>query len=68
MREKNMRLVMAGGVLVVLAWGFFLFMTLLSSKSNDPIAMMQTVGQVTGIATAIGIVLAVLGFVGKKKG
>ena len=66
MRQTNWRFVIAGGALAVLAAGFFLYMMSIASTSNDPKALMQTVGQVSGVAGAIGIVLVVLGLKGKK--
>ena len=66
MRQKNWRLVIVGLVLAVLAVGFFLFMMGLAPKSNDPKAMMETVGQVSGVVVAIGLVMAVIGFIGRK--
>ncbi|HZZ37214.1 MAG TPA: hypothetical protein VFE03_15945 [Caulobacteraceae bacterium] len=66
MRRKNWRVVMAGGLAVVLAAGFFLFMMTMAGKSTDPAAMMQTVGQVSGVVGAIGLVMIVVGLIGKK--
>jgi hypothetical protein len=66
MRQKNMRLVIVGSVLLVLAFGFFLFMLLLAPKSNDPKAMLQTVGQVVGVVGGISVVMIVMGLIGKK--
>ena len=65
-RRVTWRLVIVGGVLVVLAVGFFLFMMGMMPKSNDPQAMMQTVGEVSGVVGAIGVVMAVFGLIGKK--
>lgn len=67
MRERNMRLVIVGLVLAVLAVGFFLYMMSMAPKSNDPQAMLATVGQVSGAVGAIGLVMAVIGLIGKKK-
>jgi succinate dehydrogenase hydrophobic anchor subunit len=66
MRRKNWRVVMAGGLAIVLAVGFFLFMMTMAPKSNDPAAMMATVGQVSGVVGAIGLVMVVVGLIGKK--
>ena len=65
-RRITWRLVIVGGGLVVLAIGFFLFMMGMMPKSNDPQAMMQTVGEVSGVVGAIGLVMAVFGLIGKK--
>lgn len=66
MRQKNWRLVIVGGVMIVLAVGFFLFMMGLAPQSTDPQALMATVGQVSGVVTAIALVMIVYGFIGKK--
>jgi hypothetical protein len=66
MRRRNWRLVIVGIVLAVLAVGFFVFMMGLAPKSNDPVAMLHTVGQVSGVGIAIGLVMLVIGLVGKK--
>jgi hypothetical protein len=67
MREKNMRLVIVGAVLAVLAVGFFLYMLGMAPKSNDPQTMLTTVGQVSGAVGAIGLVMVAVGLIGKKK-
>lgn len=66
MRRKNWRVVLTGAFLIVLAVGFFVFMLTMAPKSNDPAAMMQTVGQVSGVAGAIGFVMIVFGLIGKR--
>jgi hypothetical protein len=66
MRQVNRRFVLTGGVLIVAAIGFFFYMAGMAPRSNDPKALMETVGQVSGVAGAIGVVLIVLGFKGKK--
>ena len=66
MRQKNWRVVIVGGVLFVLAIGFFIFMMGMAPKSNDPVALMQTVGTVSGVVGAIAIVMMVFGFIGRK--
>jgi hypothetical protein len=65
-RRITWRLVIVGGVLVVFAIGFFLFMMGMMPRSNDPRAMMQTVGEVSGVVGAIGLVMAVFGLIGRK--
>ncbi len=68
MRRKNWRVVLAGGLLVVLALGFFLFMmTMASTKSNDPAQMMHIVGQASGGAGGLGVVMILFGLVGTKQ-
>jgi hypothetical protein len=67
MRRKNWRLVIVGVVMVTLAVAFFLGMGTLAPKSNDPVAMMQTVGQVSGVVGVLGLVLLVFGLIGRKR-
>jgi len=66
MRQVNRRFVLAGAILIVAAIGFFVWMLGLAPRSNDPKAMLETVGQVSGVASGIGVVLIVLGVRGKK--
>ena len=54
MRRKNWRIVIAGLVLIVIALVFFFFMLSVASKSNDPVALMRTVGTVAGAVSGIG--------------
>ena len=65
MRQPNKRVALTGAGLVAAAIVFFLFFLSIASKSNDPRALMETVGQVSGVAGAIGIVMIVLGLRGK---
>jgi hypothetical protein len=58
--------VIVGGIVIVLAIGFFLFMMGLAPQSTDPQALMATVGQVSGVVGAIGLVMIVFGYIGKK--
>ena len=53
MRRKNWRIVIVGLVLIVVALVFFFFMLSVASKSNDPVALMQTVGTVAGVVGGI---------------
>ena len=66
MRQKNWRVVIVGGVMVVLAIGFFLFWMTMAPKSTDPVALMETVGQVSGVVIGLGIAMAIYGFIGRK--
>ena len=66
MRQKNWRVVIVGIVLMIAAAGFFLFMLGIAPKSNDPAALMQTVGEVSGVVGAISLVMIVVGLIGKK--
>jgi hypothetical protein len=66
MRQVNRRVVITGAVLIAAAIGFFLYMTSIAGSSNNPKALMETVGQVSGVAGAIGVVMIVFGIRGKK--
>ena len=66
MRPKNWRMIMAGFVLIVIALGFYLFLLSIASKSTDPVALMQTVGTVAGVAAGISLVMVIIGLIGKK--
>jgi hypothetical protein len=67
MRQKNMRLVIVGVVLMLAAPAFFFYFLSIASKSNNPAALMQTVGQVSGVGGGIGLVMLVIGLVGRKR-
>ena len=66
MRQKNWRLIIVGAVLIVLAAGFFLVMIGMAPRSNDPVTLMRTVGQVSGAVGGIALVMLVFGLVGRK--
>lgn len=66
MRQRNMRLVYTGGAMIVLAIGFFLFMMTLAPQSTDPVALMETVGTVSGVVSGLAIALIAIGLIGKK--
>jgi hypothetical protein len=66
MRRKNWRIVIVGFVLIIIAAGFYLFMLSIASKSNDPAALMQTVGQVAGAVAGLSVVMIIIGLIGKK--
>ena len=66
MRQKNWRIIITGVVLAVLALGFYFFMLTIAIKSTDPVALMHTVGTVSGVAGGIGLVMIVIGLIGKK--
>jgi hypothetical protein len=66
MRKTNWRLVITGLALIILAVVFFVGMALTTGRSNDPVAMMQIVGQVSGGVGAIGLVTAIFGVVGRR--
>ncbi len=66
MRRKNWRIVIVGVVLILIAVAFCLFMLSIAPKSNDPVALMQTVGAVTGVVGGLSLVLIIVGLIGKK--
>lgn len=66
MRRKNWRVVIAGVFLIVMALVFLLFMLSIASKSNDPVALWQTVGTVVGAVGGISLVMIIIGLIGKK--
>ena len=67
MRRTNWRLVMTGVVMILLAFGFFIFMAGMTGRSNDPAALMQTVGSVSGVVGGLGAVMAIVGLIGKRR-
>ena len=60
-------MVIVGAVLIVLAAAFFLLMAAVSPKSNDPAALMQTVGQISGVLVGLGLVMMIFGLIGKRQ-
>lgn len=64
----NLRVVITGAVMIVLALGFFFYMTSFIPRSNDPAGMMQTVGEVSGAVGAIGLVMILFGAFRRKRG
>ena len=66
MRRRNWRFVATGVLFIVLAVGFFFIMTLMAPQSMDPVEMMRIVGQASGAAIGISVVLIIVGLIGKK--
>ena len=66
MRQRNWRLIAVGTVLLVLAVLFFLSMRDMTSWSNDPVALMRTVGEVSGGVGGLSLVMIALGLIGRK--
>ena len=66
MRRKNWRIVIVGLILIFISLGFFLFMLSFAPKSNDPVALMQTVGTVAGAVGGISLVMIIIGLIGKR--
>ncbi|UPK35327.1 hypothetical protein IVB18_46485 [Bradyrhizobium sp. 186] len=66
MRKRNWRLIAVGTVLLGLAVLFFLSMRDMTPWSNDPVALMRTIGQVSGAVGGISLVMIVFGLIGRK--
>jgi hypothetical protein len=66
MPARNTRFIVVGAVMIGAAVGFFLYMASAAGSSNDPQALMQTVGQVSGAIGGIGAVMIVLGALGRN--
>jgi hypothetical protein len=66
MRRRNWRIIIVAFVLTVLALAFYFFMLSIAPSSNDPAALMQTVGTVAGAVIGISLVMIILGLIGKK--
>ena len=66
MRRKNWRIVIVGSVLIIIAVAFYFFMLTIASKSNNPAALMQTVGEVAGAVGGLSLVMIIIGLIGKK--
>jgi uncharacterized protein (TIGR03382 family) len=63
----NIRVIVTGGLMIVLAVGFFLYMMTVAPRSNNPAGMMQTVGGVSGAIGAIGLVMMVFGALRRRR-
>ena len=66
MRKRNWRLIVVGIVLLAAAGLFFVGMLGMVPKSNDPAALMRTVGQVLGVVGGLSIAMIIVGLVGKR--
>jgi len=66
MRRRNWRIVVVGFVLIVISLAFYFFMLSIASKSNDPVALMQTVGTVAGAVGGLSLAMIIVGLIGKK--
>ncbi len=66
MRRRNWRIVVVGFVLIVISLAFYFFMLSIASKSNDPVALMQTVGTVAGAIGGLSLAMIIVGLIGKK--
>jgi hypothetical protein len=66
MRKKNWRVVITGCALIAVAAGFYFYMVGLAPQSTDAVALMQTVGTVSGGAGGLGIAMIIIGLIGTK--
>jgi hypothetical protein len=66
MRRRNWRVFFVGLVLILAAAAFFLGMGTTAPRSNDPVALMQIVGEVSGAVAGLGLVMMLVGWIGKK--
>ena len=67
MRQKNWRLVAVGVVMAVAAVAFFSYMQSMAPRSTDPVALMQTVGQVAGVVGGLGLAMVLWGLLGRRQ-
>jgi hypothetical protein len=67
MRKTNWRLVVVGLAMIALACGFFVVTGSMATQSNDPVVLMQTVGTVSGAVGALGAVMTIFGFAGRRR-
>lgn len=61
-------MVIVGLVMVVGAAAFFVVMQGMASRSTDPVELMRTVGQVSGVVGGIGVAMMVVGLIGQRQG
>ena len=66
MRRRNWRIVIVGCALIAIVLGFYFYMLSIASKSNDPVALMQTVGTVAGVVGGLSVAMIIIGLIGKK--
>ena len=66
MRKRNWRFVLAGFFLLLVAAGLFVGLSALATQSTDPVMVVQTAGQVAGVAGGVGVALIIAGLIGKK--
>ena len=62
-----MRVIATGVVMIAAALGFFFYMETFMPRSNDPAAMMQTVGEVSGFVGALGLVMILFGIFRRRR-
>jgi hypothetical protein len=66
MRRRNWRVLLTGLALFLAAAGFFVGMEIRAPTSNDPVALMRIVGQVSGAVAGLGLVMMLFGALGQK--
>ena len=66
MRRKNWRVAITGCVLIAASAGFYFYMVGLAPQSTDTVALMQTVGTVSGGAGGLGIAMIIIGLICTK--
>jgi formate/nitrite transporter FocA (FNT family) len=66
MRRIKWRSIIGGVFFMMLAVGFYFFMLANISMSTDPQEMMRLVGQLSGFVFALGVMLILIGLIGKK--
>lgn len=66
MRRRNWRVVILGFILIALSAGFFFFMLTIAPQSTDPVEMMRTVGNASGVVAGVSVAMIIMGLIGKK--
>lgn len=66
MRRRNWRVVIAGVLLLVMAVVFYNILSTMAPQSTDPVEMMGIAGSIAGTAIGIGVVMLLIGLLGKK--
>lgn len=66
MRQRNWRVVTVGVALVLIAVAFYVGMLATAPKSNDPAALMETVGTVSGAVGGLALIMILFGLIGKR--
>ncbi len=66
MRQRNVRVMVAGALLLMMAAAFFFVMLGIAPQSNDPAELMRIVGSVSGGAGGLALAMIVFGAVGRK--
>jgi hypothetical protein len=66
MRKKNWRVIIVGIGLLAVAGIFFVVMPAMVPRPTDPVALMTTVGQVSGVVGGLSVAMIIVGLIGKK--